>query len=85
MRYLLTKKINARESLAGNYLRKQFQPIECDWMKLRSTGRLEDSDFDQAGNKSEIRTEGSRPTPRTLDNVASLLVRKITEREDRRW
>ena len=54
--------MNAQESLAANYLQKQFQRTECDWMTERATGRLEGSDLDQAVNASEVRTYGSRPT-----------------------
>ena len=63
MRYLFTKKKNVRESLAGNYLRKQFQRLECGWMTSRSTRRLVGSDSDYVGNASEVCTEGSLPTP----------------------
>ena len=69
MRYLLTKKRNARESLAGNYLWKKFQRLECDWMTSRSTRMLAGSDSDYAGTESEVRTEGSRPTNGPLENV----------------
>ena len=54
--------MNAQKSLAVNYLRKYFQRIECDWMTSRSTVMLVGSDLGYAGNVSEVRTEGSRPT-----------------------
>ena len=57
MRDLPTKtKMNAWESLALNYLQKQFQRLYCDWMTSRSTSRLAGSDLDQAGNTSKVST-----------------------------
>ena len=46
-----------RQSFAGNYLWKNFQRLECNWMTSRSTGRFEGSDLDQAGNRYEVHTE----------------------------
>ena len=57
MRDLLEKTKIARESLVGNYLWKQFQRLECDWMMSRPTGRLEWSDSYQYGNMSEVYTD----------------------------
>ena len=74
MRDLLTKKMNAWDILAGNSLRKHFQWLERNWMTSRSTRRLAVSEYDYAGNLSEVSTEGSRPTPGPLNNVVSILV-----------
>ena len=69
--------MNAWESLAGNYIWKQFQPLKYDWMMSRSTGRLAESDSNYGVNAYEVRAEGSRLTTGPLDNVGSLLVKII--------
>ena len=56
--------MDAWESLAGNYIRKKFQQLECNWMASRSAKILVGSDLDYTGNASKVRTEGSRPTGR---------------------
>ena len=53
--------MNARESMAGNYLRNQFQQMDHDWMTSSTNRMLVGSDLDHAGNASEISTEGSHP------------------------
>ena len=55
------KRIDVGESLMGNYLRKQFQRLECDWMTSRSTIRLGRSESYCAGNESKVSIEGIRP------------------------
>ena len=62
------------ESLAGNYLRKLFQCMECEWMESCSTGRLKRSELEHPGNAPKVRTEVSFPTSRPLDNTGSLIV-----------
>ena len=57
MRDLLTKTIIAWESLAGNYIWKQFQRLDNDFMTSRSTGRLERSSSDKVGNVFKVRIE----------------------------
>ena len=69
--------MNVPESLAGNYLRKQFQRLECDCITSHSTVRLEGSDLYQVGGASEVCTDGSCPNPGPLDNLASLYVNII--------
>ena len=64
MRYILTKKKNAREILAGNYPWNQFQQLGCYWMNIGSTRRLEGSESDQVVNMYDENTEGIRPTDR---------------------
>ena len=54
-------------------------------MTLRSTGRLARSDFNKAGNASKVCKERSSPTTGPLDNMGSLLVKILVEREERRW
>ena len=66
--------MNAWDILAGNSLRKNFQWLERNCMTSRSTRRLAVSDYDYAGNLSEVITEVSRPTPGPLNNVVSILV-----------
>ena len=73
MRYIPTKKTIAKESLAGNYIQKQFQRLECDWMISCSTRRLLRSDLDYAGNASEVHTEGSCPTQNHLLPLHNLI------------
>ena len=65
--------MNAQDGLVGNYLWEKFDKMECDWMTSHSTGILAGSDLDQAGNASEVRTEGSHPTLGPLDNAGSLI------------
>ena len=62
MRYLLTKKLTHGRVWWGNYLWKQYQRLEYDWMTPLSTRKLAGSDLDYAGNASEVRKEGSLPT-----------------------
>ena len=66
MRYLLAKKMNALDIFVRNCLQKQFQWLECDWMKSRSTGSSVGSDLDQAGNASDEHTEGICPTSNNI-------------------
>ena len=65
------------ERLAGNYIQKQFQHMECDWITEHSTGRLVGSDFDYALNVSKLRKQGSHPIPGHIDNMRSLLAKII--------
>ena len=74
MKYLLMKtKLTHGRVWLLNYLWKQFQRLECDRMKSRSTGRLAVSDLDYTLNTSELGKEVSCPTPVPLDNMVSLL------------
>ena len=61
--------MDAWESLAGNYIRKKFQQLECNWMASRSIRRLAESESDYTGNASTVCTEGSHPTPKPLGSV----------------
>ena len=72
--------MNARESLAGNYLRKQFERLECGCIMSRSTSRLAGSESVYVGNASKVCTERSCPTHVPLDNVVSLLVKILVEK-----
>ena len=74
--------MNTREILAGKLSLEAFQLLECDWMTSRSTVILAGSDSDNSENASEVRTDGSRPTPGPLDDVGSLLVKIFVVRED---
>ena len=57
MRDLLTKKCLRGESLAGSYLQKKFQWMDCNWRMLHSNGRLAGSESDQAGSTSKVQME----------------------------
>ena len=71
MRDLLTKTKYTRGIVwRGNYIWKQFQRPECDWMTSRSIVRLLGSESDYAGNASEVHTEGSRQTTIQPSNIS---------------
>ena len=57
MRDLMTKQNMVWESLAVNYLQKQFQQLEYDWMISRSTRRLVGNESDKMGKGYGVRTE----------------------------
>ena len=73
--------MNAWESVVENFLRKYSQRLECDWMMSHSTGSLVVSNLYQVGNASNVRTEGSFPTTNAVDNLESIFVKTIAERE----
>ena len=74
--------MNSREILAWNYLKKQFQRMECDCITSNSTRKFSGIQLNKAGNAHELRTEGIHPTPCPLGIMVSLLIKIILEREE---